>query len=189
MGASWNTCRTSMAWSGIVSLIGETDAHAAARDARHRGHDLRVVPDHLPPLDELRTVLELLDQPAPVLVHCKGGLDRTGYTMVFYRVTRQGWTLEDALEEMTRYWHVPERHPHVHTELRDALDALDVGPSAMPLAAEGASRLHANCQDDLAEVRIARDVGLRRLHLAQRKGPVDDGPDRARLDQRAAPVL
>ena len=107
----------------IVSLIGETEAHATARALGIEVTTYDWSSDHLPPRGELEAVLGLLDETAPVLVHCKGGLDRTGYTMAFYRVTRQGWTLEDALEEMTRYWHVPERHPAVHAEMRDSLPA------------------------------------------------------------------
>jgi len=105
----------------IVSLIGETPAHAKARALGIEVTTYEWSSDHLPPENELQAVLGLLDEPTPVLVHCKGGLDRTGYTMALYRVTREGWTLEDARREMTSYWHVPERHPGVHAGLRDSL--------------------------------------------------------------------
>ena len=38
---------------------------------------------------------------APVLVHCKHGADRTGAMCAIYRIAVQGWTKEDAIEEMT----------------------------------------------------------------------------------------
>jgi len=36
----------------------------------------------------------------PVLVHCYNGSDRTGSMVAYYRVKMQGWSNEDALEEM-----------------------------------------------------------------------------------------
>lgn len=37
----------------------------------------------------------------PVLMHCKHGTDRTGLMAAMYRVVVQGWSKEDALNEMT----------------------------------------------------------------------------------------
>lgn len=36
----------------------------------------------------------------PVLVHCKHGADRTGTMCALYRVVVQGWTKEEAIQEM-----------------------------------------------------------------------------------------
>jgi protein tyrosine/serine phosphatase len=38
----------------------------------------------------------------PVLMHCKHGSDRTGLMAGMYRVVIQGWSKEDALNEMTQ---------------------------------------------------------------------------------------
>ncbi|SEF03988.1 Tyrosine phosphatase family protein [Pseudomonas migulae] len=38
----------------------------------------------------------------PVLMHCKHGSDRTGLMAAMYRVVVQGWSKEDALNEMTQ---------------------------------------------------------------------------------------
>lgn len=38
----------------------------------------------------------------PVLMHCKHGSDRTGLMAAMYRVVIQGWSKEDALNEMTQ---------------------------------------------------------------------------------------
>jgi protein tyrosine/serine phosphatase len=37
----------------------------------------------------------------PVLMHCKHGSDRTGLMSAMYRVVIQGWSKEEALNEMT----------------------------------------------------------------------------------------
>ena len=39
---------------------------------------------------------------APVLVHCQHGADRTGTMVAIYRVAVQGWSMDDAVLEMTR---------------------------------------------------------------------------------------
>jgi protein tyrosine/serine phosphatase len=39
----------------------------------------------------------------PVLVHCSAGRHRTGYLCALYRIERQGWTKERALEEMLSF--------------------------------------------------------------------------------------
>ena len=36
----------------------------------------------------------------PVLVHCLHGADRTGTMCAMYRILRQGWTVDDAIDEM-----------------------------------------------------------------------------------------
>lgn len=40
---------------------------------------------------------------APVFVHCQQGRDRTGYSMATYRMAMEGWSAEDALQEMTNF--------------------------------------------------------------------------------------
>ncbi len=38
----------------------------------------------------------------PVFVHCKHGSDRTGTMCAIYRIVVEGWSREDAIEEMTK---------------------------------------------------------------------------------------
>ena len=40
---------------------------------------------------------------APVYVHCRGGKHRTGAMTAVYRITHDGWTAEQAFEEMLKY--------------------------------------------------------------------------------------
>ena len=51
-------------------------------------------------LTALRTIQEA-EAKGPVLMHCKHGSDRTGLMAAMYRVVVQGWSKEDALNEMT----------------------------------------------------------------------------------------
>ncbi len=52
--------------------------------------------------DELVIFLRLFGDAAnqPVFVHCKHGADRTGTAVAMYRIICQGWTKEDAIDEM-----------------------------------------------------------------------------------------
>lgn len=49
--------------------------------------------------------LKLVNDPAnwPVYVHCKGGRHRTGEMTAIYRITNDGWTADQAYQEMKKY--------------------------------------------------------------------------------------
>ena len=49
--------------------------------------------------------LSLVNNPAnwPVYVHCKGGRHRTGGMTAVYRITHDGWTADQAYQEMETY--------------------------------------------------------------------------------------
>jgi tyrosine-protein phosphatase SIW14 len=49
--------------------------------------------------------LSLVNDPknGPVYVHCKGGRHRTGALTAVYRITHDGWTADQAFDEMKRY--------------------------------------------------------------------------------------
>ena len=51
-------------------------------------------------LSALRAIQEA-EADGPVLMHCKHGSDRTGLMAAMYRVVVQGWSKEEALNEMT----------------------------------------------------------------------------------------
>lgn len=58
-----------------------------------------------PPQLDLTPLWQALDDPSarPVLVHCQGGVHRTGVVTAMYRIERQGWQPEDAIREMDLY--------------------------------------------------------------------------------------
>jgi tyrosine-protein phosphatase SIW14 len=59
----------------------------------------RVGPEHPAVIDQF---LSLMDDERnyPVLIHCKAGLHRTGILCAVYRMEYQGWTHEEAYEEL-----------------------------------------------------------------------------------------
>ena len=48
-------------------------------------------------------VMRMLKQTenGPFLIHCQHGADRTGLMSAMYRILEQGWTVDDALTELT----------------------------------------------------------------------------------------
>jgi hypothetical protein len=64
-----------------------------------------LIPRRLTPLERPAAVDEFLDlmdreDTYPVLIHCKAGLHRTGCLTAVYRMEYQGWTPEEAYEEL-----------------------------------------------------------------------------------------
>jgi protein tyrosine/serine phosphatase len=56
-----------------------------------------------PPVDEnVQKFLEVMNDPRnhPVLVHCFGGIHRTGAYSAIYRMEFEGWTNQQAMDEM-----------------------------------------------------------------------------------------
>lgn len=55
--------------------------------------------------DQTSYFLRLVNDPGnwPVYVHCKGGRHRTGEMTAIYRISRDGWTAEQAYKEMKQY--------------------------------------------------------------------------------------
>ncbi|WP_339538803.1 phosphatase domain-containing protein [Pseudomonas sp. RA_15y_Pfl2_54] len=60
--------------------------------------------NHVDDSDVLKTLraIQSAEAKGPVLMHCKHGSDRTGLMAAMYRVVVQGWSKEDALNEMTQ---------------------------------------------------------------------------------------
>jgi protein tyrosine phosphatase (PTP) superfamily phosphohydrolase (DUF442 family) len=58
-----------------------------------------------PEEEDVVRFLAILRDPAnqPVFVHCQHGADRTGMMVASYRVVEQGWTTEQATEELPRF--------------------------------------------------------------------------------------
>ena len=54
--------------------------------------------------DEVKEALKIITDASkqPVFVHCRRGADRTGAVIAAWRLVADGWTKEEAIEEMTK---------------------------------------------------------------------------------------
>lgn len=88
-------------------------------------HGLRVV--HIPiesrkaiPESQVQEFFKCVDDSgaAPILVHCSAGRHRTGYLCARYRIERQGWSLEKAIEELLSFGFDKQNEKEVLEQLR-----------------------------------------------------------------------
>ncbi|MFJ3470780.1 dual specificity protein phosphatase family protein [Pseudomonas sp. NPDC090201] len=86
----------------VVNFIKESDSKWLADPAVTQVQiPLQTV--HIDDADVIKSLhaIETAQQRGPVLMHCKHGQDRTGLIAAMYRIVVQGWTKEQAVEEMT----------------------------------------------------------------------------------------
>jgi predicted protein tyrosine phosphatase len=57
-------------------------------------------PPSLAQVTEAYALMNSLELPRPLLVHCREGVDRTGVVCAYYRVVAEGWSPAAAIEEM-----------------------------------------------------------------------------------------
>jgi hypothetical protein len=124
----------------VIGLSGELPVHEAARRLGFEVATFRWRVSELAPWTELEAVVGLLDDGAPVLVHCASGSDRTGFAVAAFRVLRERWDLARAEREMARYGHDAAEQPRQHARLRELLRAVHGSGSAPPVVATSAER-------------------------------------------------
>ena len=58
-----------------------------------------------PSADQAELFLKIVNDPEnqPIFVHCAGGRHRTGAMSAIYRITHDGWSADQAFEEMKHY--------------------------------------------------------------------------------------
>lgn len=101
----------------VVSLFGPLDIH---RTARNLGMEVTVLDwrTRAPTTQELRALLDFLNEKNGVLVHCNSGRDRTGYVVALHRMEQEHWSLEHALQEMEAHGHSRSRRFETNGILR-----------------------------------------------------------------------
>ncbi len=102
---------TDLAALGVKTIINLTSDDAQANEqamAGQAGLKYFQIPmtTHEPPTPaQLAEFLKIVNDPAsqPVYVHCVGGRHRTGVMTAAYRITQDGWTSDQAFQEMKHY--------------------------------------------------------------------------------------
>ncbi len=96
--------------TGIKTILSlETKLSREERDLAEK-HGLTYIwipmhPVYTPEKKTIDEVIAILRNPVhqPVFIHCYKGKDRTGLIIAAYRVTVDGWSFEDAYQEMKKY--------------------------------------------------------------------------------------
>jgi len=110
----------------ILIVRDGTSRHVPDEVSYARGRGLDVV--HIPvksrqpiPDDQIETFFRYVDDAGsrPVLVHCSAGRHRTGYLCALYRIERQGWTVQRAIDEMLSFGFNTESQAKVLEQLRN----------------------------------------------------------------------
>ncbi|OCW28881.1 protein tyrosine phosphatase [Pseudomonas aylmerensis] len=86
----------------VINFLPESDS-AWLKNADIKQVQLTYRTNHVDDADVLTALraIQAAEANGPVLMHCKHGSDRTGLMAAMYRVVIQGWSKEDALNEMT----------------------------------------------------------------------------------------
>lgn len=93
----------------IVNLRGESEdtqvEEAQARSLGFRYFNIPMSGTGRPTEEQISRVMGIIEEPenGPVFIHCRRGADRTGVVIAIYRITHDGWTVDQALEEANRY--------------------------------------------------------------------------------------
>lgn len=90
---------------GIRTIVNLRHRHSDAELTEGLGFHLVEVPMRAPFLRERHVVAALKairEAPKPVLFHCHRGADRAGAVTAMYRIVFQGWTKDEAIEELKR---------------------------------------------------------------------------------------
>lgn len=81
------------------------EADEWARAAGLRYINIPLTTKRAPSEEQTTYFLKLVNDQAnwPVYVHCKGGRHRTGEMTAIYRITQDGWSADQAYQEMKKY--------------------------------------------------------------------------------------
>jgi uncharacterized protein (TIGR01244 family) len=93
----------------IINLRGASDEtkaeEAEAKKLGLRYFNIPMSSAGRPTDDQVKRVIDVIEaeENAPVLIHCRRGSDRTGAIIAIYRIKRDGWAADRALDEAKRY--------------------------------------------------------------------------------------
>ncbi|UQZ89182.1 protein-tyrosine-phosphatase [Deltaproteobacteria bacterium Smac51] len=88
---------------GIKTVINLRAFHSDRDEVRGTGLNLIEVPIHTWSIEDdevIAALWHIKNEPGPVMLHCWHGADRTGTVVAIYRMAFQGWSREEALDEL-----------------------------------------------------------------------------------------
>ena len=97
---------------GVKTVINFRSHHSYKAEIEAAGMTSVEIPiradllDSDPPTEkQLKEFFDVVLDPArqPVFIHCRAGKDRTGTFSALYRMEMEGWTIEEAIEEMKSF--------------------------------------------------------------------------------------
>jgi protein tyrosine/serine phosphatase len=87
----------------VVNLLAFHSDQDELKDTNLGSEHISVKPWHPEDEDVVRFLKIVTDaNSTPVFVHCQHGSDRTGTMCAIYRIAVQGWSKDEAIEEMTK---------------------------------------------------------------------------------------
>ena len=111
----------------LVNLRGRTPSFesAFAADNGLRLFSFDFSASRPPSPAEVDRLLGVLRDPSnyPLLIHCRNGVDRTGFAVGLHRTQTQGWTTGRTLREMGRFFQFEVLNPVPRAVVRDGLRA------------------------------------------------------------------
>jgi len=101
---------TDLAALGVKTVIdlqrdNKTDERAQVEAAGMKFFRIGMSDRERPSAEQAELFLKIVNDPAnqPIFVHCAGGRHRTGAMTAIYRITHDGWSADQAYQEMKNY--------------------------------------------------------------------------------------
>ena len=91
---------------GVKTVVNLRSLHSDRDEIKGTGltyEHINMTPSNIEDKDVVRFLRIVTDgSRTPVFVHCQHGADRTGTMCAIYRIAEQGWSKDEAIEEMTK---------------------------------------------------------------------------------------
>lgn len=112
---------------GIKEVLNLREFHSdndEARDTQLTLHQLKLRTGKVTEEQLIEALRIIKHSKGPLLVHCWHGSDRTGTVVATYRIVEQGWSKQQALDEMTNGGY--GYHASIFPNLVELINGLDV---------------------------------------------------------------
>jgi protein tyrosine/serine phosphatase len=131
---------SALASIGVKTIIDLRDdaSQSSERYAKEAGLNYVNIPidGHGTPTDaETAEFLKIVNDPSSgvIYVHCAGGRHRTGSMIAIYRMTEDGWTIDQAYKEMLAYdFYTGGGHEGFKTYVYDYFKRMTIAPATVP---------------------------------------------------------